>query len=78
MFYFLIGSIAYDESDAWADDVVSSVLARKAGVISDYRWNLLMSTASEMDRARDLLKSVALSPQARFPFSHPTSPTELN
>ena len=41
------------------------VLARKAGVISDYRWNLMMSTVSEMDRARALLKSVALSPQAR-------------
>jgi len=38
--------------------------ARKAGVISDYRWNLLISTASEMDRARDLLKSAALSPQS--------------
>ena len=50
------------------------VLARKAGVISDYRWNLLISTISEMDRARDLLKSVTLSPQARFPFLHSTSP----
>ncbi|KAF9788019.1 mitochondrial translation optimization protein [Thelephora terrestris] len=48
--------------------------ARKAGVISDYRWNLLISTASEMDRARDLLKSAALSPQARFSSSvNPTS-----
>jgi len=37
--------------------------ARKAGAISDYRWNLLISTASETDRARELLKSVALSPQ---------------
>ena len=27
-----------------------------------------MSTASEMDRAQELLKSVALSPQARFPL----------
>jgi len=42
--------------------------------MSDYRWNLLISTVSEMDRARDLLKSVALSPQARFPFLHPISP----
>ena len=59
-----------------ADDVVWPVLARKAGVISDYRWNLLISTASEMDRARDLLKSVVLSPQARFPFpSSHKSPT---
>ena len=51
-------------------------LARKAGVISDYRWSLLISTASEMDRARDLLESVALSPQARFHFFPPTSPTQ--
>ena len=55
-----------DESGARADN---AVLARKAGAISDYRWNLLMSTVSEMDRARELLKSVALSPQARFPSS---------
>ena len=48
-----------------ADD---AVLARKAGVISDYRWDLLISTASEMERARELLKSVALSPQACFPL----------
>lgn len=45
------------------------VLAQKAGVISDHRWNLLMSTTSEMDRARELLKSVALSPQVRAPPS---------
>ena len=57
-----------DESDERANNVVF-VLARKAGVMSDYRWNLLISTASEMDRARDLLKSVALSPQARFALS---------
>ena len=29
-----------------------------------------MSTASEMERARELLKSVALSPQVRFPSIH--------
>lgn len=44
-------------------DLRLSEKAREAGVMSDYRWNLLISTASEMDRARDLLKSVALSPQ---------------
>jgi len=65
-----------DESDPRTDAVVWPLLARKAGVISDYRWNLLISTASEMDRARDLLESASLSPQARFTFLHPTSPAE--
>jgi hypothetical protein len=62
-----------DESDARVDYGLLSVLARKAGVISDYRRGLLISTTSEMDRSRNMLKSVALSPQARpLPSIHPT------
>lgn len=41
---------------------------RQAGVVSDHRWARFEATRAEMNRARQLLKSVSLSPQGWSTF----------